>query len=209
MLEEWISLSKAARMLGVHPSTVRSWADHGRLPYHRTDGGHRRFAQADIQLWLDSRTAESPAQAENVIQRALRQTRFQVSEGRLQNEQWYQKLDETAREQYRRSGRALLQGAMSSHSANEQEMNTEARALGYEYAAIGNRYNLNMSEAVSAFLFFRNVLIDSLLAVYESASPHTLQALESHLHRIIAFTDQILVTLVDTYEAYTRRSGKS
>ena len=36
---EWLSLSDAAEYLGVHPSTVRAWADKGDLPVHRTAGG--------------------------------------------------------------------------------------------------------------------------------------------------------------------------
>ena len=54
MVSEWLSLSEVAEMLGVHPSTVRSWADQGRLPTHRTEGGHRRFRRADVELWLHS-----------------------------------------------------------------------------------------------------------------------------------------------------------
>ena len=40
---EWVSLRQAAELLGVHPATVRSWADKGELPSRRTPGGHRRF----------------------------------------------------------------------------------------------------------------------------------------------------------------------
>ena len=43
MNDEWLSLSDAAKLLGVHPSTVRLWSDKGVLPTHRTSGGHRRY----------------------------------------------------------------------------------------------------------------------------------------------------------------------
>jgi excisionase family DNA binding protein len=31
---DWLSLSEIATELGVHPSTVRNWADQGDLPVH-------------------------------------------------------------------------------------------------------------------------------------------------------------------------------
>src|SRR4051794_2998670 len=37
----WVGLSEAAKILGAHPATVRSWADRGELPSQRTPGGHR------------------------------------------------------------------------------------------------------------------------------------------------------------------------
>lgn len=33
--DEWLSLSDAAEVLGVHPSTVRLWSDKGVLPVHK------------------------------------------------------------------------------------------------------------------------------------------------------------------------------
>ena len=54
MTDEWLSLSDAAKVLGVHPSTVRFWSDKGVLPTHKTQGGHRRYKQAEISLWAQS-----------------------------------------------------------------------------------------------------------------------------------------------------------
>jgi excisionase family DNA binding protein len=35
----WLSVSGAARALGVSPSTLRLWASEGRIPHVRTAGG--------------------------------------------------------------------------------------------------------------------------------------------------------------------------
>jgi excisionase family DNA binding protein len=44
--KQWLSLNEAAQQLGVHPVTLRRWADDGEIPVMVTPGGHRRFAVA-------------------------------------------------------------------------------------------------------------------------------------------------------------------
>ncbi|MEW5868097.1 MAG: helix-turn-helix domain-containing protein [Chloroflexota bacterium] len=201
---EWLSLSDVAKLLGVHPSTVRNWSDRGVLPVHRTNGGHRRYLRTELDIWMQSQRAEGPGEASMVIQNALRKTRFQISEGRLAGEAWYNKLDDDARQQYRMSGRALLQGLINFMNSDGEQAAAEAETLGYEYAARGRRYELDSVEATHAFLFFRNMLIESMLTVYESAAVHSPHAWSNMMRRINNFTDQILITLLETYEAYHR-----
>jgi excisionase family DNA binding protein len=62
MSESWISLSEAAKILGVHTSTVRSWADQGRLPVHRTQGGHRRFRREELELCMEAQHADKASE---------------------------------------------------------------------------------------------------------------------------------------------------
>ena len=202
--DEWLNLSAVAEVLGVHPSTVRSWSDRGILPSRRTKGGHRRYLRSQVELWVQSQRADGTGEAGLVIQNALRSTRFQISEGRLSAETWYQKLDDDARNQYRLSGRALLQGLISYLNADAPQSSAEAEALGYEYAARGRRYGLNNVDATHAFLFFRNLLIDSMLDVYEAAAVRSPQAWSDMMRKINGFTDQILITLLETYDAFHR-----
>jgi excisionase family DNA binding protein len=49
---EWLTLGQAAAFLGAAQSTVRKWADAGRLPAFYTPGGHRRFQRADLEAFL-------------------------------------------------------------------------------------------------------------------------------------------------------------
>jgi excisionase family DNA binding protein len=201
---EWLSLSEVAEVLGVHPSTVRNWSDKGQMPVHRTHGGHRRFKRSEVDLWMQSQQASVPSEASLVVQNALKKTRFQISEGHLEAEGWYRKLDQEARDKYRQSGRHLMQGLITYLSTDGDEADSEARSLGYEYATRGRRYELSMSDATQAFLFFRNTLLDALLGIYEAAvvrSPGTLGVM---FRKINAFTDRILVTIMETYEAFDR-----
>jgi len=208
MAGEWLSLSEVAKVLGVHPSTVRNWADQGQMPVHRTTGGHRRFKRSEVELWQQAQRHNGPNEAQLVIQNALKRTRFQITEGHLQAEDWYQKLDEAARGQYRISGRNLMQGLLVYLSAGGAEAEAEARSLGYEYAARGRRHGLSVLDATQAFLFFRNSLLDAMLSVYEAASVSSSQAWSDMFRKINAFTDGILVTLLETYEAFERGNCK-
>jgi excisionase family DNA binding protein len=49
---EWYTLGQAAAFLGAAQSTVRKWADGGRLRTFYTPGGHRRFRRADLEAFL-------------------------------------------------------------------------------------------------------------------------------------------------------------
>jgi diguanylate cyclase (GGDEF)-like protein/excisionase family DNA binding protein len=46
-------VTKAARLLGVHPNTIRAWSDQGRLRYYRINPrGDRRYRLGDLQGFL-------------------------------------------------------------------------------------------------------------------------------------------------------------
>ncbi len=201
----WLSLSEVSAMLGVHPSTARNWADQGRLPVHRTQGGHRRFRRDEIDLWLQAQRASEPAETDLLLHNAIRQVRLQISDGRMSAESWYQKLDEDAIQLYRRTSRALVLGMAANLAADQNVARVEARGLGYEYASLGRRYGLSSVEAVHAFLFFRNALLDSMLTVYEAAAIGSPKAWGDMLRKINAFTDQIMVNLLETYAAHDRK----
>lgn len=52
--------SEAAELLHVAPTTIRHWAQNGRLPFITTPGGHRRFTREDIlSLMSSSESGES------------------------------------------------------------------------------------------------------------------------------------------------------
>jgi diguanylate cyclase (GGDEF)-like protein/excisionase family DNA binding protein len=46
---QWLTVSQAARLLGVSAQTVRKWTDAGALPTARTQGRHRRYNRALIE----------------------------------------------------------------------------------------------------------------------------------------------------------------
>jgi excisionase family DNA binding protein len=196
-MDDWLSLSDAARLLGVHPSTVRLWSDKGVLPTHRTSGGHRRYRRNEVLLWAKT-AREIRVEPENILSTAMKNVRMQIAEAHLESEHWYRKLDENARKQYRESAYSLSQGLMT-YLASEHEDDFEAHAIGYEYASRARRYGLSAVDATRALLFFRNALIESVMKVYREANILSGKAWEEMLHKMHTFTDQILVSLLETY----------
>lgn len=200
MTDEWLSLREAAELLGVHPNTIRLWSDKGSLPVYKTQGGHRRYKRSEILLWAKgtSKQAEEPLEQESMMQEVLRNVRMQISEGRLQEESWYQKLDDDARAQYRASARSLFHGLTIYIATKGAGAASEAHAIGYEYASRARRYNLSYVDAAKAFLFFRDTLVESITKVYDQAGIPAARAIEvySDIH---AFTDDILISLLETY----------
>lgn len=53
-------------------------------------------------------------------------------------------------------------------------------------------------------MFFRNTLFDSMLAVYESASIRSARVWGDMLKKVNQFTDEIMLTLIETYDAFQR-----
>lgn len=209
-MKDWLSLSAAAELLGVHPSTVRLWSDKGLLPVHRTKGGHRRYKRDEVMLWAQTSREVRSVQPEDMMQSAVRNVRLQITEGKLEAEPWYQKLDDKARMQYRQSAHSLFQGLMNYLASTHEDAATEAFAIGYEYASRARRYSLSYVDATRAFLFFRNVLLESVMKVYSEANIPSGKAWEEMLGKMQTFTDQILISLLDTFQALeTNSSGKN
>jgi hypothetical protein len=102
------------------------------------------------------------------------------------------------------SGRSLVQGLAGHLSSSGEGMEAEARSLGYEYASRGQRCGLNCVEAAHAFQFFRAAVMESVLGAYEAAGVRSPQAWSDMVRKILTFSDLIMVTLLETYEALPR-----
>ncbi len=199
--DQWLSLHAAAELLGVHASTVRIWSDKGLLPVYRTRGGHRRFKRSEVLLWAEASRGQQAVDPLTVVQAAVHNIRMQISDGRLQNEQWYRKLDDSARVQYRQSAHTLFQGLVNYLLSDADNGLAEARSIGYEYASRAHRFGLNAVDAAHAFLFFRSALLESVIGVYQETNAPSARAWADILRKVNSFADQILLHLLETYQA--------
>jgi len=205
---DWLSLRDAAKLLGVHPGTVRSWADKGLLPVYRTRGGHRRFKRNEVELWASTSRGQEAIDPASVVQAAVRNIRLKISEGRLAAEPWYRNLDEEARGQYRESAQSLFRGLLHYLSTGGEDGASEARSIGYEYASRARRFAMKGPEAARAFLFFRDALLQSVIEVYQVANVPSGRAWGDVLHGVNGFTDLVLLNLLETYDELEKMGGK-
>src|SRR5512142_2688656 len=198
---DWVSVNEAASVLGVHPGTVRVWSDKGMLPVYRTRGGHRRYKRSEVELWANTARGGETVDAGSVVQAATRNIRLQISDGRLEAEPWYQKLDDEARSQYREGARSLFSGLVAYLTSGGDAGMSEAHSIGYEYASRARHFGLHQVDATRAFLFFRGVLMQSVIQVYQQANGPSARAWGEILSGVNAFTDLILLNLLETYQA--------
>jgi len=184
-------------MMGVHPATLRAWADRGRIASQRTAGGHRRFNRADLHAWLEARRSnESGAQV--LAQNALGRLRLEMDGV---DAPWLARFDEETRRAHRELGRRLMQAATKAASAGEMTgAAPAAEYIGREYAALSRRGSLTLVEAVQAFQFFRDTIVDSLVQLAGALEPVAAPSWLSVHHRLSAFLNQVLLALVRSYE---------
>src|SRR5260370_17307615 len=103
--DEWLRLREAAEMVGMHPGTVRLWADRNELPSRRTNGGHRRFRRSDIEARLRQEVEHKPRPAAQLlVQSVLGRVRFAFTDGTLNTLPSNEHLNESARDTNRTLG---------------------------------------------------------------------------------------------------------
>ena len=99
------------------------------------------------------------------------------------------------------SAHTLFQGLMHYLAAAGGNGASEAHSIGYEYASRARRFGLDSLDAARAFLFFRDMLLYSVIHVYQEANVPSGQAWGEILYGVNAFTDLILLNLLETYRA--------
>jgi hypothetical protein len=95
-----------------------------------------------------------------------------------------------------------VEGLVGHLTANHDGLEAEARSLGYEYASRGQRVGLTSVEAAHAFQFFRTAVMDAILTAYENADVRSPQIWADLFRKMNSFSDLIIITLLDTYEAF-------
>ncbi len=198
---EWVSLQEAADLLGVHPATVRNWADRGDLPVHRTPGGHRRFRRADLLQWLETRQAPPPAEVQMLIQSALGRARLHISEGSMQAMAWYASMDDEARQSMAQRGRAMLE-ALQQYLVDGPETDRTAsiQHMGEEYARFLIGQGLTFSQAIEGFTVFSDFLHEAALNIVEVINVRSSTEWLALLRQVHRFTNILLLGIARRYD---------
>lgn len=203
---DWLNLSEAAELLGVHSATVRAWSDRGELPTQRTAGGHRRFRRADLEAWRGGtgrvQERRQLTSAQLVVQNMLGRARLELTEGAFNDESWYQLLDDQAKKELREIGRRLLQLVVAylTEPAQEARLLAQARQIGCDYQALGHRQGLSLVETTRAYLHFREFLSQTIYDMLEAAGTQGPTDWGELRRRIVLLTNDMLLALINAHE---------
>lgn len=204
-VKNWLSLTQAAARLGVHPATLRRWADQAEFPVMLTPGGHRRFALSDIDHFIaqQRQAARAPSSLEHVLaERALSHTRSEIMG--LHGAQWLIAADEQDRERKRLLGRRLM-GLLLQYVSIENGDNAgsasilaEVRAVADEYAHNALSSGLPLTAALQATMFFREALMEVAIDLPDHVKVHP-DTRKKLLRRINAVLNVIQLAMAEAY----------
>ena len=204
----WLGLSEAADLLGVHAGTLRRWSNDGEIRCTRTPGGHRRFLEEDIQSFLEAREEPSSPEAPEVfVQTLISQTRHEMSAEHVETQRWHAVFDDDDRANRRESGRLLLGLALqyTLRTTRREAILERGRRIGDEYGRDAASRGLSMVDTVRAFFFFRETLIRSTRPGLATRGQY--DAEDVHIHRSLReFLDHVFFAALEGYEAARFRS---
>ena len=171
----WLTIGQAADKLGVHPTTLRRWADDGDIPIMITPGGHRRFSVTDIDRFKEQRhrlrvvAGLEQLWAEHALTRARAEVVIHEEEELLSP------FDEQEREHKRLLGRRMMGLLLQYVSLAEggEGILEEAREIGREHAENALGLGLPASDALRVSMFFRDAVLEAALDLPEKAHVHT------------------------------------
>ena len=197
----WLSLGAASRILGINQATLRSWADQGRIRAYRTPGGHRRFSSEDIEAITGGAGPPQAADRQRDLgDLALRRIRRRLHGRSIAGEPWHEQFDDSSRSRMRLFGRHLL--TLTTDYINRRrrrpELLKEARLLGQDYGQEMVRQMLSLEDAMRAFSFFRNFLLDGL----QNALGTSISSAEVYgtWQQVNLITDEVLESMVRVYQ---------
>ena len=201
--QEWLTLSEASKLLGVHPATLRQWSDEGKVRIFRTPGGHRRFSRSDIERMLQVTPLRGAGLSSYVMTETLERTRQELPAALRQD--WAQGIGEDDRRQRRESGRQLVGLATQLVSCAEPsaEHRATAQRLGREYGEMMARTGHTLPDAVMAFIFFRDSLLETVFSLPETTGLDR-DATLAIVRRINDLLNDVLRAMMDAHaETFT------
>lgn len=191
----WVSLGRACAILGVNESTVRRWADTGKIRVFRTPGGHRRFAEADL-IAMTSGQLDQNELGSAAVHRIRRQLNASSSEA-----PWYHELGSDERDALRPLGRRLVEivDAYLSGTGDRAELDLEVDEIGASYGRELRGRGVHLGQAMQAVVFFRRSLDET---AKQLSTRHRLSDEDAARAReeIAGLADRVLVGVAAAYD---------
>ena len=185
----WLSLREACRYLDVSQAALRQWADDGFLRVYRTPGGHRRFLRDDLEALTDGNSPPADSDKHGELEgSALRRIRRRLQREPVASQPWYLSVETQGRDRMRLFGRRLLSILAQQPLARQRRQGAleESHLLGREYGTEMYDRGVTLRETVEAFIFFRNMVLDSASSDYWG--------------RILELADRVLLGVTESYQ---------
>ena len=199
---DWLSIRQASRLLGVHISTLREWADTGILPSYRTPGGHRRFSATDLHNFTQQH--RSRRDKNSSTEHAIDIVRQELQMYALNHSVWFQQIGVMPKAAQRAHQRDIGQRLLACVVAFVEDTDhravylDEGRSIAREYGKLLSTNGLSAGNAARATIHFRQLILKAVLEVQLGA--RTKDEEDAQLfQRVSAFLDDILLTLLDAY----------
>lgn len=197
--DDWLDPGEAARLLGVHVSTLRRWADEGRVPCYRTPGGRRRFRESELRAFLETLQVgpalERPPTTPPWPALAV------VPRVGVANEPWVRRFDASQRLIFRQEGRRMMALLIQYATRNNggEVFLEEGRRLAADYGRMCHQAGFSLVETAYAFVRVRRSIMDS---VYEAGALAGAPDAESWrlYDRMNRFLDTMLLATLEAYE---------
>lgn len=200
--QEWLSLRDASKKVGVSPATLRLWADKGKVRVFRTPGGHRRFSEVDMRaLTLQRGQPQDPHDLDRLIHSALGRARLEIANGRLDRAPWYRSFDDEAKQRHRELGHRLMTLLIQAlrDPSDAPALSRKARHLGKEYGRTTVRQRTSLTDALQAFLFFRDYVFEDLIELSSRGDSEIgFHPLDIY-RRLSVIVNEMLLAMVETY----------
>jgi excisionase family DNA binding protein len=205
---QWLNLGEASKLLGVHPGTLRKWADKGHIPFFRTPGGHRRFSEADLQAFIEEGQSLVPvSQTHLLVRSAVSKTRREIIGQNVAAEPWYRVFEANGEtlQHKRETGRRLFGLAIQfmARDTDQERILEEGRRIGEEHGRDCALRSMSLVDTVRAFFFFRESLIRAVRPGLHTFGQYDDEDVRIH-RRLRQFLDEVFFATLGAYEATCR-----
>ena len=204
-----LSIGQACKLLGVSEATLRNWTDEGKIKAFVTPGGHRRYVESELRSFIVAQSRMFTTQ--NLIDEMESEPRhkIQMARERMAGASWYNSLDDAAKSKLRELGSTVygLTVEYLTRKKDRDETMRSAREVGRQFGEYLADVGISLTDALEAFIMHRSPLVQVASDIVNREGVLRGQAADA-VPLVTQITDEVLLSLVEAYQARQRRDGK-
>lgn len=200
-----LSLGPASKVLGVHPDTLRRWADEGRIETFLSLGGHRRFDRRELERVRSSRQPGSVQPLSSLGATTDRLSRAYHRSYVAETDERSARSAVPARDHaaFRTDGRGLVASLVAyldaSDTGDREAAESTAAALTDDLARRLAAGGLSLTESVGLFVAARRPFLSELGAIARRRALDA-ERISAMFEEASALLDRLLVRLIAVHQ---------